>query len=86
MRGIARTFATALTVLMLAAFQRPSTGNEGQIKILSGFTHASASAQRIAENRLAAFLSPTRVDHDFRELTREPHVAGSDRNNELAHL
>jgi hypothetical protein len=67
MRGIARTSATALTVLMLAAFQRPSTGNDGQIKILSGFTHASSSAERAAENRLVELLSPTRVDRDFRE-------------------
>jgi len=49
-----------------------------------GFSQLAARAERAHEELLAGGLDATRVDRDFRELTREPHLAGSPRNNELA--
>jgi len=53
-------------------------------RIPAGFTEESAALHRDLEGRLSATLSRERVGADFRELTREPHPAGSQRNNELA--
>lgn len=58
----------------------------GSPRTITGFTRASSEAERDAEARLAASLDAKRVDRDFAELTREPHVAGSPRNNMLAHV
>jgi len=68
-------FIAVLGMTCLAASRRPITG----------FTRAASQAERDAEERLASSLDARAVERDFRELTREPHVAGSARNNELAH-
>jgi N-acetylated-alpha-linked acidic dipeptidase len=71
-----------LAVLVVISSDRVETA--AGMNALTGFTRSSSDAEREAEARLASFLDPDRVDRDFRELTREPHPAGSDRNNEMA--
>lgn len=71
--------ATGILLIVTA----PALG--GSPKTLTGFTRASSAAQLQRETRLSSYLDAGRVDRDFRELTREPHTAGTERNNELAH-
>jgi N-acetylated-alpha-linked acidic dipeptidase len=72
--------AAALLVVFIASWAGGATP-----KVLTGFTRASSQIERGAEARLAAGLDAARVGRDFRELTREPHTAGTARNNDLAH-
>src|SRR5262245_3865292 len=56
----------------------------GSHRTLTGFTRAGSAAELRIEAELAGQLDTGRVDRDFRELTREPHTAGTPRNNDLA--
>ncbi len=49
-----------------------------------GFSAASEAAQRRLERRFLALPSADRARDYHRYLTDEPHVAGSDRNKQLA--
>jgi N-acetylated-alpha-linked acidic dipeptidase len=49
-----------------------------------GFSPTSSSAQRALEERLRRFPSSERIRADHRLLTKAPHVAGSQRDRELA--
>ena len=79
------SLAAAATLLLAAAVPPAAEGAE-ETRALTGFTRSSSEAERQAESHLASSLDPNRVDRDFRELTKEPHPAGSDRNNDLARL
>lgn len=68
-------------ILLIVAAPVPG----GPSRTLTGFTRDSSAAQLQDETRLARRLDAGRVDKDLRELTREPHPAGTERNNQLAH-
>ncbi|HZI94241.1 MAG TPA: M28 family metallopeptidase [Patescibacteria group bacterium] len=74
----------ALIVAVVSSFMHSLPALAASHRPITGFARGASDAERAAEARLAAALDPNRVDRDFRELTREPHVAGSPRNNALA--
>jgi len=74
-----RLLGVAGILLIIAA---PARG--GSPKTLTGFTRDRSAAELLIEARLGRQLDATRVERDFRELTREPHTAGTERNNDLA--
>jgi N-acetylated-alpha-linked acidic dipeptidase len=51
---------------------------------IRGFTPASAERQRKIEQKFKAIPSPEEERRQHRIFTLEPHIAGSERNNELA--
>ena len=53
-------------------------------KGLLGFSPAAAREERAVESRLVAALSAARLDAFHAELTREPHMAGTDESRALA--
>ena len=71
-----RTIVVASVLMAIAA---PASD-----RTLTGFTRDSSATELLVETKLSRLLDPRRVDLDFRELTREPHAAGTARNNELA--
>src|SRR5262245_40414617 len=81
--GLAAAIALALTPPPQAQ-QTGQAPAEKRGDSITGFTRAASMGQRRVEERLASFLDPARVDKDFRELTREPHPAGLERNKALA--
>jgi N-acetylated-alpha-linked acidic dipeptidase len=76
----ARTLAAALSLLLAvsarAADEAPPLG----------FTAASAAKQREVEAALLALPSPERCESQHAELTRAPHVAGTDGSRRVAEL
>ncbi|HET6371987.1 MAG TPA: M28 family peptidase, partial [Candidatus Polarisedimenticolia bacterium] len=76
-------FKAALVLLALASFMTAMGAPSGG-RTLAGFTRTSAATELLWERLLSLSLDPNRVEVDFRELTREPHPAGSERNNALA--
>ncbi|MEA3244919.1 MAG: M28 family metallopeptidase [Gemmatimonadota bacterium] len=76
MRVIRNVFAAALALLATGAAQQPPA--------MGGFSAAAAERERAVEALLAGRLSRDSTGAYFRELTRAPHPAGSDRNKELA--
>ena len=49
-----------------------------------GFTHDSAAQQKKVEEKFKSIPSPEEERRQHRIFTLEPHIAGSERNNELA--
>lgn len=83
--------AAIVTVLLLAAAlpaacRAPSPdGGDGDAAVeIAGFSAAGAQRQLQVEERLAAALDAAQVDAHFRELTRAPHPAGSERTRQIA--
>ncbi len=72
----------ALVAVLVGAVA--GTGAQQAASELFGFTAASASAQREIERRFLALPSADRARDYHRHLTDQPHVAGSDRNRQLA--
>ncbi len=58
--------------------------NPSQAENLLGFTAAASQKQTEIEAQFKAIPSPAEARRQLRIFTAEPHVAGSDRNNELA--
>jgi len=75
---LSRALAAAVAAALLPA---PLVARGGG---LPGFAPASAVREREAESAFAALLSADRVRAWHRQLTAEPHPAGSARNHELA--
>ena len=73
----------ALLAASLAG-QTPAGGDRTAVGSITGFSPAKAEQQLQLEEMLKASVSPEKLREFHRELTREPHPAGSERNNELA--
>jgi N-acetylated-alpha-linked acidic dipeptidase len=69
----------ALIALVLLSFASAPAQNS-----ILGFTPASAARQAEIESKLKSIPSPDEERRQHRIFTQEPHVAGSQRNNELA--
>jgi N-acetylated-alpha-linked acidic dipeptidase len=69
---------TALIVILLAGAAQAATTAP------AGFTEANARATAALEARLMAAIRPEACRREHRIFTEEPHVAGSERNLELA--
>jgi N-acetylated-alpha-linked acidic dipeptidase len=65
--------------------QEPAAPDSTGPRPIRGFSAAAAAAEAALEDRLAALLDAESTGRHFRYLTEEPHVAGSARNEELAH-
>jgi N-acetylated-alpha-linked acidic dipeptidase len=76
----ARTAAAALSLLLVVSTR--ATGEEPPL----GFTAASAARQRDLEAALLALPSAERCQSQHAELTRAPHVAGTDGSRRVAEL
>jgi len=72
--------ALAAALLVLAASPAPAPPDAA----LTGFSPSSAAREREAEARLLALPQPAECGAILRELTRAPHVAGTDGNARLA--
>ncbi len=70
-----------LSVLLAAAVVLAETL---QPQPLRGFSPAASEAQRLLEEKFKAIPSTSHLREHHRWLTREPHPAGSESNNELA--
>lgn len=77
-RSLTATFCITLgtSVLLLAPQLAAQTGVETSGPI-TGFTSANASRERATEAKVAAMISPSRADALSRELSKEPHMAGT---------
>jgi N-acetylated-alpha-linked acidic dipeptidase len=73
----------ALCLLALALNSPPFTQAQTQPSIL-GFTPSSAAHETKIENQFKGIPSPEEERRQHHIFTAEPHVAGSERNNELA--
>lgn len=51
---------------------------------IMGFSPAAAKQQAVVESRFKALPQPANIEKDHAWLTAEPHIAGSERNNQLA--
>ncbi|MGH9804999.1 MAG: transferrin receptor-like dimerization domain-containing protein [Candidatus Acidiferrales bacterium] len=82
--------ATLLLLALMAAMaatlvgQTPTAGEQAAAGRISGFTPAKAERQLLLEEELKTSVSPEKLREFHRELTSEPHPAGSERNNQLA--
>jgi N-acetylated-alpha-linked acidic dipeptidase len=74
---------SALCLLPLTLNSPPFTQAQTQPSIL-GFTPSSAARETETENKFKAIPSPDEERRQHHIFTAEPHVAGSERNNELA--
>src|SRR5689334_12662143 len=74
----AQTLRRTAVVLTEAGQPRDATSP------IFGFTPASAEAERTIETRFLALPSADRAREYHRFLTEQPHLAGSDRNRQLA--
>lgn len=81
----ARLPVILLSASLLAACSQPAdtTGNAAPIR---GFSPAAAEQQLQVEAQLAGAVDRSRVDEYFREVTRLPHPAGSERTREIAEM
>ncbi len=79
---LAKQVGTALAVMLLlaGALRAQST----PVRSITGFSAVAARQQHEIEDRLAALLSRDSTGAFFRELTAEPHPAGTERNRWLA--
>ncbi len=73
---------SALGILLLGLL--PQTGQTPSAGPLRGFTPERSAWQREYERRLMALPKPAECDALLRELTREPHVAGTPGNQRVA--
>lgn len=73
-------------VLAVAAAVAAACGGEAIERPLVGFSASAAAAEFAAEATLASVIDPASVDEHFRELTRLPHPAGSERTREIAEM
>ena len=72
--------AAAGLLMALAPLAQAPAADKG----LLGFSPAAAREERAVESRLVAALSAARLDAFHAELTREPHMAGTDESRALA--
>ena len=77
MRAVAGVAALALAIAGCGSPRSPGTAP-------FGFTLPSARAQLTLERRFLDLPDSKRIQHAHRELTRQPHPAGSGRDRELA--
>ena len=75
-----RQLAAVVVVATAAGTAADAQAPEG----IYGFSAATVGAQRQIERRFLALPSADRARDYHRHLTNEPHVAGSDRNRQLA--
>jgi N-acetylated-alpha-linked acidic dipeptidase len=73
-----RRFPSLIALVLL--LNSLATAQEG----ILGFTQSSAERQKSIEQKFKAIPSPEEERRQHRIFTQEPHIAGSDRNNELA--
>jgi N-acetylated-alpha-linked acidic dipeptidase len=69
---------------LLAASSEGQAPSADRRTSISGFSPPAAEQQLRVEEELKAKVSPERLRAFHRELTAEPHPAGSERNNDLA--
>src|SRR5208282_5521210 len=70
---------TSRVLCLTAVLAHPSLA-----QTMLGFTAASTAKQAEIEDRFKAIPTAAEARRQLRILTAEPHLAGSDRNNELA--
>ena len=75
-----RRQSSPLVSLALIFVLSPLAAQEG----ILGFTPASSEHEKDIEQKLKAIPSPEEEERQHRIFTQEPHIAGSERNNELA--
>jgi N-acetylated-alpha-linked acidic dipeptidase len=78
MRAGARFFMASILGLANALMQ------SSHAQTILGFTAASTAKQNQIENQFKAIPTPEEARRQLRIFTAEPHLAGSERNNELA--
>ena len=81
-RTIVAAFAIAVAA-GVAAFA-PAMASFAEQIALRGYAPEDAKREMAAEKQLRALTSPLEITKFHRYLTSEPHLAGSERNNELA--
>src|SRR5260221_6042402 len=74
--GVPTALAIAALVF-IAAWQRP-------VRVPFGFTHTSAVAEADLERRFLALPSADRIRDEHRVFAGEPHMAGTERDRNLA--
>ena len=70
-------FTAAIAVSLVAASAASAQGTQAAQTSIAGFTSANAQHQRELEAKAATLASPANADSLSRELSKEPHMAGT---------